>query len=178
MQTTNNQTMDQTVVKEVIMEQLKCYQNNFEEFQQIKKFLEPLEGKSLSRMHNQLGEMGMRLDSSGKETCIVVVASGNEHPVYNNTSKTVGLDKFDDLNSFHGRTSHEKVQQLQALLNNPEKLEKLVWIYSTMKRAYADLKEAYHAMEKDSVLNSFDNPAYGPVLEKTGVPYDVRRFTK
>lgn len=178
MHTTSRQTMDQTVVIEAIREQLKYYQANYQEFQTLEQFLQPLKGKSLGRMEKQLGEMGLKLSSEGDKITVVFKSSGNEHPVYSSDNRKVDLNTFKELDSFFGRISREKAEQLQALLDNPEKLEKFVWVYSTMKNAYADLKEAYHSLEKDGVLHSFDNPAYGPVLEKTGVPYDVRRFIK
>src|SRR5574343_74217 len=59
----------------------------------------------------------------------------NSDPFYNS-------EKFRNFDACHGTASQERIDKINLIINNPEKLEKMVKLFTRLEKSFRELKES------------------------------------
>jgi hypothetical protein len=162
-------------IRQIVLDQLNAVllanQTAIEEFEEIKKLLIPHNGKRITtHLQKKLPE-GMALQTSNDKVRIMVAATGNDHAIARTSNKTICIERLEEINTRYTTSARERIKKLNAILHNPEKLERCIRIHTGLKLGLNQLTKAAEELKQTPELDSFENPAANSILKELGISY-------
>lgn len=164
--------MKETII-DILTKTVEEKQTLIKEAQTIKELLTPLEGKRITvHFQKQLPE-GMILEPESEKVYIKIAATGNRHPICYANKKIVDLETLQQLSAFRLKQAKQQLKTPEAILNDPEKKEKIATFYIEVHKAYTQLENWFSQIKNDPDFDSYNNPAHNTILKEIGIPQDI-----
>lgn len=166
-----SQSQSSKFIREILTSLLERNKQDLQIHDLIKQAIKKHDGKKITaRIEKDLPEGFKYVVRAGM--LHVHDKSDRSHLIAYDTNPVFDSVKFDEFDSWSFSGSKGRIAQLEGILNNPSKLEKMETVFTLLKGTF----ENFCGMVKEiegSELEVYHNPAYYELLQWCGVPYKL-----